>query len=74
MIHSMTFDAFLNLIQLIDVILQVAVIDKGSYYLHPALGGCFGEGCKVAFGYGEHLNLSFIKENQKQNFSRVCWG
>lgn len=30
---------------------KIAVIDSGIYYLHPALGGCFGSGCKVAFGY-----------------------
>ena len=30
---------------------KVAVIDTGIYYLHPALGGCFGDGCKVAGGY-----------------------
>ncbi|KAI5249296.1 subtilisin-like protein [Aureobasidium subglaciale] len=29
----------------------VAVIDTGIDYLHPALGGCFGPGCKVAYGY-----------------------
>lgn len=33
--------------------MQVAVIDSGVYYLHPALGGCFGQGCKVEFGYGK---------------------
>lgn len=27
------------------------MVDTGVYYLHPALGGCFGPGCKVAFGY-----------------------
>ncbi|KAG0027455.1 hypothetical protein BGZ81_005628 [Podila clonocystis] len=27
------------------------VIDTGIDYKHPALGGCFGPGCKVAFGY-----------------------
>lgn len=27
----------------------VAVIDTGIDYLHPALGGCFGSGCKVAY-------------------------
>ena len=27
------------------------MIDNGVDYLHPALGGCFGSGCKVAFGY-----------------------
>ncbi|KAK7988737.1 hypothetical protein PG989_009052 [Apiospora arundinis] len=30
---------------------RVAIIDTGVDYLHPALGGCFGPGCKVAFGY-----------------------
>jgi hypothetical protein len=23
----------------------------GIDYTHPALGGCFGKGCKVAYGY-----------------------
>ena len=31
--------------------IKVAVVASGVYYLHPALGGCFGPGCKVAFGY-----------------------
>jgi len=39
----------------------VAVIDSGVDYLHPALGGCFGTGCKVAFGYGEQLEHVFIE-------------
>ncbi|ORY43394.1 subtilisin-like protein [Rhizoclosmatium globosum] len=30
---------------------KVAVIDTGVYYLHPALGGGFGPGFKVAKGY-----------------------
>lgn len=30
---------------------KVAVIDTGVDYYHPALGGCFGEGCLVAYGY-----------------------
>ncbi|TDZ26538.1 Minor extracellular protease vpr [Colletotrichum orbiculare MAFF 240422] len=30
---------------------RVAVIDTGIDYKHPALGGCFGKGCKVGFGY-----------------------
>ena len=29
----------------------VAVVDTGIDYNHPALGGCFGQGCKVAGGY-----------------------
>ncbi|KAJ3025037.1 UNVERIFIED_CONTAM: hypothetical protein HDU68_007546, partial [Siphonaria sp. JEL0065] len=31
--------------------INVAVIDTGVYYLHPALGGGFGPGFKVAKGY-----------------------
>ncbi|KAI9363476.1 peptidase S8/S53 domain-containing protein [Zopfochytrium polystomum] len=37
----------------------VAVIDSGIYWKHPALGGCFGPGCKVAKGYdfvGDNYN------------------
>lgn len=30
---------------------KVAVIDTGVDYNHPALGGCFGEGCLVSYGY-----------------------
>ncbi|CAF4514129.1 unnamed protein product [Rotaria sp. Silwood2] len=29
---------------------RVAVIDTGIDYKHPALGGCYGLNCKVAFG------------------------
>ena len=31
--------------------IKVAVMDTGIDYDHPDLGGCFGEGCRVAFGY-----------------------
>jgi minor extracellular serine protease Vpr len=30
---------------------KVAVIDSGIDYTNPDLGGCFGQGCKVAGGY-----------------------
>jgi subtilisin family serine protease len=30
--------------------IRVAVVDTGIDYDHPALGGCFGEGCLVSFG------------------------
>ncbi|KAH7323272.1 peptidase S8/S53 domain-containing protein [Stachybotrys elegans] len=30
--------------------IKVAVVDSGIDYHHPALGGCFGEGCLVSFG------------------------
>ncbi|KAI7882354.1 subtilisin-like protein [Lichtheimia hyalospora FSU 10163] len=29
----------------------VGIIDSGVDYRHPALGNCFGKGCKVALGY-----------------------
>ncbi|KZZ91714.1 subtilisin-like serine protease PR1C [Moelleriella libera RCEF 2490] len=29
---------------------KIAVVDTGIDYNHPALGGCFGKGCLVAFG------------------------
>ncbi|KAJ3163372.1 hypothetical protein HDU88_006321 [Geranomyces variabilis] len=29
---------------------KVAVVDTGVYWKHPALGGCFGKGCKISFG------------------------
>ncbi|CAF3570870.1 unnamed protein product [Rotaria sp. Silwood1] len=32
---------------------RIAIIDSGIDYYHPALGGCFGPDCKVAFGYGK---------------------
>ncbi|KAL5606877.1 hypothetical protein BROUX41_003254 [Berkeleyomyces rouxiae] len=31
--------------------IKIAVVDTGIQYTHPALGGCFGKGCKVAGGY-----------------------
>lgn len=30
--------------------IKIAVVDTGIDYDHPALGGCFGEGCLVSFG------------------------
>lgn len=31
--------------------IKVGLVDSGIDYTHPALGGCFGKGCKVAYGY-----------------------
>ncbi|KAI8870363.1 subtilisin-like protein [Ramicandelaber brevisporus] len=31
--------------------IKVGVIDTGIDYTHPDLGGCFGPGCRVAYGY-----------------------
>ncbi|KAG0265219.1 hypothetical protein BG011_005262 [Mortierella polycephala] len=30
--------------------IKIGIIDSGVDYNHPALGGCFGPGCKVAYG------------------------
>lgn len=30
--------------------IKIAIVDTGIDYHHPALGGCFGDGCKIAFG------------------------
>ncbi|KAG0203729.1 hypothetical protein BGX33_008929 [Mortierella sp. NVP41] len=30
--------------------IMIGIIDSGVDYHHPALGGCFGPGCKVAYG------------------------
>ncbi|KAI8997124.1 peptidase S8/S53 domain-containing protein [Pilobolus umbonatus] len=37
--------------------IKVGVIDTGVDYMHHALGGCFGTGCRVAYGHdfvGDH--------------------
>ncbi|OAA58972.1 Peptidase S8, subtilisin-related protein [Niveomyces insectorum RCEF 264] len=31
--------------------IRVGIVDTGVDYLHPALGGCFGPGCLVSFGF-----------------------
>ncbi|OBZ91183.1 Minor extracellular protease vpr, partial [Choanephora cucurbitarum] len=49
--------------------IKIGIIDSGIDYKHPALGGCFGKGCKVAYGYdlvGNEFNglPSTIKESE----------
>ncbi|UZO12370.1 uncharacterized protein OCT59_003908 [Rhizophagus irregularis] len=36
---------------------KVGIIDSGIDYRHPALGGCLGPGCRIAYGY------NFLNEN-----------
>ncbi|KAF6805935.1 subtilisin-like serine protease pr1c [Colletotrichum sojae] len=31
--------------------LKIGIVDTGIDYTHPALGGCFGPGCLVSYGY-----------------------
>ncbi|KAF6804357.1 peptidase [Colletotrichum musicola] len=30
--------------------IRIGIVDSGVDYTHPALGGCFGDGCLVAYG------------------------
>ncbi|KAJ3013680.1 UNVERIFIED_CONTAM: hypothetical protein HDU68_000586 [Siphonaria sp. JEL0065] len=41
---------------------SVCTIDTGVDYTHPDLGGCFGEGCRVSFGY-DFAGTSFNPPN-----------
>jgi subtilisin family serine protease len=43
--------------------IKVAVMDSGIDYDHPDLGGCFGEGCRVAYGY-DFVGDAFTGENE----------
>lgn len=42
---------------------RVAIIDTGIDYNHPDLGGCFGSGCKVGFGY-DLVGDAYTGENE----------
>ncbi|KAJ3211293.1 hypothetical protein HDU67_004635 [Dinochytrium kinnereticum] len=61
--------------------IRVCVIDTGVDYTHPALGGCFGKGCKVAFGYdfvGDEYdpaseNITVATPTPKED-PMDCWG
>ncbi|KAL4867991.1 hypothetical protein BDV12DRAFT_108997 [Aspergillus spectabilis] len=68
--------------------LRVAVIDTGIDYKHPALGGCYGEGCLVEFGYdlvndvndpytncsghGTHVSGLIAAQSNPYNFTGVA--
>ncbi|MFZ5825663.1 MAG: S8 family serine peptidase [Bacillota bacterium] len=50
--------------------IKVAVMDTGVDYHHPDLGGCFGEGCRVAFGYdlvGDDFNAASTSPRYNPN-------
>ena len=42
--------------------IKVAIIDTGVDYTHPGLGGCFGKGCRVAYGY-DFVGDAYTGEN-----------
>ncbi|ODA77519.1 hypothetical protein RJ55_07148 [Drechmeria coniospora] len=41
---------------------KIAILDSGVDYMHPDLGGCFGDGCHVAFGY-DHVGDNYNGTN-----------
>jgi subtilisin family serine protease len=42
--------------------IKVGIIDSGIDYRHPALGGCFGKNCRVAYGT-DFVGDAFTGEN-----------
>ncbi|KAJ5629398.1 hypothetical protein N7528_003055 [Penicillium herquei] len=68
--------------------IRVAVVDSGIDYKHPALGGCYGEGCLVSFGYnliddtnapynscdghGTHVSGLIAAQSNAYNFTGVA--
>lgn len=43
--------------------IKIAIVDTGIDYFHPDLGGCFGAGCKVGFGY-DLVGDAYTGENE----------
>lgn len=57
--------------------IKVGVIDTGVDYHHPDLGGCFGPGCRVAYGYdfvgdayNDDLGTPLVPDADPDD----CWG
>ncbi|MFC4334038.1 S8 family serine peptidase [Salininema proteolyticum] len=56
---------------------KVGVIDTGVDYTHPDLGGCFGPGCRVAFGHdftGDDFNPEEGVDAQPDEDPMDCQG
>ncbi|POS70222.1 subtilase [Diaporthe helianthi] len=56
---------------------RIGVIDTGIDYTHPYLGGCFGEGCLVAYGrdlVGDEFDGSFKFPPKPDDDPMDCWG
>lgn len=46
---------------------HVAIMDTGVDYHHPALGGCFGRGCRVSTGY------DFVGDDYDEESLNATW-
>lgn len=56
---------------------KVGIIDSGIDYDHPDLGGCFGPGCRVAFGHdfvGDAFNNSTVTTPTPDDDPDDCGG
>ena len=56
---------------------KVAVMDTGIDYDHPDLGGCFGDGCRVAYGYdlvGDDFSAGVNDERTPDDDPDDCQG
>ena len=49
---------------------KVAIIDTGINYLHPDLGGCFGPGCKVAYGR-DFVGDAYYDDSSSDSYSPI---
>jgi subtilisin family serine protease len=57
--------------------IQVAIIDSGVDYTHPALGGCLGENCLVRIGYdfvGDNFRLGENEPEPDNDPLDTCFG
>ncbi|CAJ0651907.1 9857_t:CDS:10 [Entrophospora sp. SA101] len=58
-IHKVTgVDRVQNEILSFGTGIKIGIIDTGIDYKHPALGGCFGTGCRVAYGHNFILDAA----------------
>ncbi|KAI9591950.1 peptidase S8/S53 domain-containing protein [Syncephalis fuscata] len=56
---------------------KVGVVDSGIDYMHPALGGCFGPKCRVAYGWdfvGNNFNSTTSSIVQSADPRDTCFG
>ncbi|KAG0325810.1 hypothetical protein BG004_003100, partial [Podila humilis] len=52
---------------------KIGVIDSGVDYTHPALGGCFGKGCRVRYGW-DFVGDDVLKPKQDSDPRDTCNG